>query len=306
MDETAALSSPPVTNASTTDAANSNHHLKAFQDGDDSPSFMDILDTINPLQHIPVISTIYRELTGDEPGAVSRLVGGALFGGPIGLALASVDSIIDDQTGKDVGGHVWAAIMGDDDPTQPTTKLAEAAPAETPAPIASDSPPEPVAAPPVAVTATPLATANVNLPAPAPPPKYAAASPPINPSKLTAATAPTPTATTTTVVDGGTALPQGFMPAPNRRAIQVVAPLPPSGTISTSGQRSNTPAVGHVLPAPGMDPVPTTQNTTPANGLPNGWFPNAMADGLEKYQRMNKITQAAQGSAPAAATQPGL
>lgn len=309
MDETSAVSSPPVASPSATDAAESTHHLKAFQDGDDSPSFMDVLDTLNPLQHIPVISTIYRELTDDEPGAVSRLLGGALYGGPIGLALASIDSIIDDQTGKDTGEHVWAAIMGDDDPTQAPTAVADAVP-ETPAP-ADSNPPAPAAAPLVAVTAVPLA-ANVNVKAPAPPPQLAAATAPINTSKLTAATttAAAAPATPPPAVDGATALPPGFMPAPNRRAIQVVQPLPPTGTISTSGQRSNTPAVGHILPTPGSDPVPQTQNTTMANASPNGWFPSAMADGLEKYQRMNKITQAAQASAvpppAAAAAQPGL
>ncbi|MGB6086494.1 MAG: hypothetical protein WBF74_07845, partial [Parvibaculum sp.] len=30
--------------------------------------FSDFLDVINPLQHIPIVSSIYRELTGDELG----------------------------------------------------------------------------------------------------------------------------------------------------------------------------------------------------------------------------------------------
>ena len=50
------------------------HHLQTFAEGDDSPSFKDVLDTINPLQHIPIINTIYRELTGDQPGAVGKQV----------------------------------------------------------------------------------------------------------------------------------------------------------------------------------------------------------------------------------------
>ncbi|MGQ3031076.1 MAG: hypothetical protein ACT60Q_22290, partial [Ferrovibrionaceae bacterium] len=33
--------------------------------GDEGFSFKTVLDTINPLQHIPIVSTIYRELTGD-------------------------------------------------------------------------------------------------------------------------------------------------------------------------------------------------------------------------------------------------
>ena len=60
------------------------HHLPAYSKGD-SFSFKDVLDTLNPLQHIPVVSAVYRELTDDRPGAVARLAGGALYGGPIGL-----------------------------------------------------------------------------------------------------------------------------------------------------------------------------------------------------------------------------
>ena len=54
--------------------------------------FKDFLDVINPLQHIPVVSTIYQHLTGDTIAPVAEIVGGGLFGGPIGAAasLASV------------------------------------------------------------------------------------------------------------------------------------------------------------------------------------------------------------------------
>src|SRR5215469_3674922 len=46
----------------------------AWKDGG-SFGFHDLLDTINPLQHIPVVSAIYRWLTGDTPGNVARIVG---------------------------------------------------------------------------------------------------------------------------------------------------------------------------------------------------------------------------------------
>ena len=47
---------------------------RAWNDGDEL-SFHDILDMINPLQHIPLISTMYRYITGDTPGNVARIVG---------------------------------------------------------------------------------------------------------------------------------------------------------------------------------------------------------------------------------------
>lgn len=75
-------------------------------------SFADVLDTINPLQHIPVISTAYRELTGDTLSAGARIIGGGLFGGPIGLFASIIGSIVEGETGKDVGSNLFAAATG--------------------------------------------------------------------------------------------------------------------------------------------------------------------------------------------------
>lgn len=92
--------------------------------GEDGFTFADLLDIVNPLQHIPVVGTLYRRLTGDglDPGA--RLVGGALFGGPIGVVLAGANAALEDATGRDAGDHVLALFDGGDAP--PPTPLAEA------------------------------------------------------------------------------------------------------------------------------------------------------------------------------------
>ena len=34
--------------------------------GEDGLQFGDVLDSINPLQHIPLVSSLYREITGDQ------------------------------------------------------------------------------------------------------------------------------------------------------------------------------------------------------------------------------------------------
>jgi len=75
-------------------------------------SFADVLDVINPLQHLPGISTAYRELTGDAISAGARLAGGALFGGPIGFFASLINSIIEQETGKDVGANLYASVSG--------------------------------------------------------------------------------------------------------------------------------------------------------------------------------------------------
>jgi hypothetical protein len=73
-------------------------------------NFKSILDIFNPLQQLPVISTAYRELSGDTISTGSRLIGGALLGGPIGLALALANEIIESSSGKDIGGNLMAAV----------------------------------------------------------------------------------------------------------------------------------------------------------------------------------------------------
>src|SRR4051812_13905592 len=70
----------------------------------DTHSFKDVLDTINPLQHIPVISNIYQALTGDVPSTGSSIAGDTLFGGPIGLIASIFDSIIKNETGASITG----------------------------------------------------------------------------------------------------------------------------------------------------------------------------------------------------------
>lgn len=78
--------------------------------GKEGFSFGAMLDIINPLQHIPIVSTIYRAATGDTIGAGPRMVGGALFGGVVGLIAAAADAAVEGITGKDTGSHVLAML----------------------------------------------------------------------------------------------------------------------------------------------------------------------------------------------------
>ena len=67
--------------------------------------FADILDTINPLQHIPLVNTLYRAITGDEIGSAAKAAGGSLFGGIPGLIGSIVDTVVEESSGKDVNEH---------------------------------------------------------------------------------------------------------------------------------------------------------------------------------------------------------
>lgn len=96
---------------------------------DEGLTFWDFLDLINPLQHIPGVNTIYREMTGDTIKAPIKIIGSTILGGPIGFAAAMADTAIEDATGKDVGEHMVAMLKGDGTaPSAPETMLAAAQP----------------------------------------------------------------------------------------------------------------------------------------------------------------------------------
>ena len=87
--------------------------------GEPSFGFWDLLDIVNPLQHIPLVNIAYREITGDRIDAPARILGGALYGGPIGLLSGAVQAILEESTGRDAGEHVMAALFGEDGPGGP-------------------------------------------------------------------------------------------------------------------------------------------------------------------------------------------
>jgi hypothetical protein len=84
------------------------------------PSFGDLfhglLEIVNPLQHIPIISTIYRKLTGDQINPVERIAGDTLYGGVLGFASSLANVMFQQATGKDFGDTALAMLhIGDDD-----------------------------------------------------------------------------------------------------------------------------------------------------------------------------------------------
>lgn len=124
-------------------------------------SFGDLIDTLNPLQHIPVVGEIYREITGDKIAPQARVAGGTLYGGPIG-AVASVLSLAISGNGeKGAGDSLLAAVLGDESKQVPALQTASAE--------------EPAAAEPGRATAAdvPLTTASIAAQRPAPAPDTA-------------------------------------------------------------------------------------------------------------------------------------
>ncbi len=109
--------------------------------------FADLIDMINPLQHIPIVNNLYRGLTHDEIKPAGRIIGGALFGGPAGFVGGLANVILEKETGRDITGNAMALITRGEMPklvhNAPTADLpgtvisfANLSYAETPAPHA--------------------------------------------------------------------------------------------------------------------------------------------------------------------------
>jgi hypothetical protein len=74
--------------------------------------FFDLIDMINPLQHIPIVGTLYRAVTGDTIRPVSQIIGGAAFGGVLGAASGIANAIVKEETGADIGENIMALATG--------------------------------------------------------------------------------------------------------------------------------------------------------------------------------------------------
>lgn len=296
-------------------------HLSMFAN-DDEPSFWDVLDVINPLQHIPVISNLYREMTGDQIGVGARLVGGTLFGGPLGLIASAVDCVVEESTGKDSGGHMLA-LFRDESGSAPTTQVAKAQtqqaqtqqaqtqqiqtqPAQTAGQAEVKAANAPVISLPMADAAAaskgpqPLVFSleggmqNAEPPAATAAPQAAVKSMPADPAALQALADPKAAANIRPLQSQGR-----NMPVPPRNATANAQPLPPlSVPVSNSGMRSNTPITGRA-PNASM-PVQRTPTAMPeANpqqaAAGGDWFSAAWGQALDKYQRANQRNEKASG-----------
>ena len=109
---------------SSTTQPEKNSAFKPF--GADGFTFLDAIDIVNPLQHLPVIGPLYREITGDTLDPVSRVAGSTLFLGPFGTAISAVNVALEEFTGNDMGS-LFIAMVKDKDTVQPTSANTEIA-----------------------------------------------------------------------------------------------------------------------------------------------------------------------------------
>jgi hypothetical protein len=111
--------------------------------GLDNFSFHDLVSIVNPLQHIPIVATLYRAVTGDTIKPLERVAGDSLYGGLWGFVSSVANVAYQEITGKDFGDTALAFLEGKSD--APTALAANASPATTFA-SANNNAPSPVVA----------------------------------------------------------------------------------------------------------------------------------------------------------------
>ena len=72
--------------------------------------FGDVVDVVNPLHHLPIVGMVYRGLSGDAIHPMSQIIGGAIYGGPVGAVTGTANAISQIQTGKDLGDHALSLV----------------------------------------------------------------------------------------------------------------------------------------------------------------------------------------------------
>jgi hypothetical protein len=98
-------------------------------------TFHNLLSIVNPLQHLPVIGTLYRAITGDKIATPEKIAGDALYGGLWGAVSSIADTAFEAVTGKDFGDTVLALFTGSSDKPAAAVAAASPATASTPTPL---------------------------------------------------------------------------------------------------------------------------------------------------------------------------
>ena len=107
-------------------AQNSEHrvsHKKNVQEpfwGRDGFTFGDVLDMVNPLHHIPIVSRFYQQHSNDEVCEGAKLVGGVLLGGLVGgingVLTSLANSAVRNETRQGIVEHL--VEMRDEQPLE--------------------------------------------------------------------------------------------------------------------------------------------------------------------------------------------
>ncbi len=264
-------------------------------------SFWDVLDVINPLQHIPVVSSIYRNLTGDTIQPAARIMGDMLYGGPLGGMVSIANAVVEEAQGKDIPDQIMASLgFGEGDhPTAPAA-VADAAGG----PAVAGSPVEPKT--PQAATAQPPAAGQPLKLGPALPQAQAQAQAQTQPQTQVAAQTMPAAAPPSLTAQLANSAHMGATSTATSAGTSTAGKMPQRDTPLASSTMVKHSVPKFAAPLPGSIPVSaqtTAQAAAQANSAANANAPaspdtlsDTMMRNLAKYEQSRK---AAQSTAPA-------
>jgi hypothetical protein len=282
----------------------------------DEFSFRDVLDIVNPLQHLPIVSSLYRWITGDSIGALPRMIGDGLYGGPIGFVTGLFNAVVKQESGKDLGEHVIALLDGEGSAPASDPKTIAAADAQpgsgaAPTPDAArgqDAAPGAAAAPaPVAAPVAPIsapATGAASPPAPRLAPLTARIGLPPSPALPAAAEAADPRAAflaRTSALHRQVAAGNGQLPgsALNSHVVPLQGIALPPGLLRANAATASSPATAPIAAANGG----AANGSAPDNAAPPILPSNPpidisqqMMEALDKYTRLVQQREAQPGA----------
>ncbi|WP_414701350.1 hypothetical protein [Paraglaciecola sp. 2405UD69-4] len=87
--------------------------MSSYLTGEDGLAVADVFDTVNILNHVPLVSDIYQAEIEHDISPISELVGGYAFGGPIGLAFSAADLAIETLSGKSIYENLSDFLFSD-------------------------------------------------------------------------------------------------------------------------------------------------------------------------------------------------
>jgi hypothetical protein len=226
-------------------------------------TFGEFLKALNPLHHIPGVSWVYRQITGETIQPVFRVLGGLLTGGPIGAIVSAIGALIEEIVGR---REVAAA------PPAPTP------PAPTPTAPAPTAPAPPVAAAPASLPAATQREARPSLAE-----RTTVSGAPLVPLPLAAARARGAYASTPREAAPPPAPEPGFVPAAAAMALPARSGDRDDGSAAPHSAAS-TPAPS--APAPSASVRPRRAPIVPiTSGGQDPAFVQRMMQGLEAYER---------------------
>jgi hypothetical protein len=85
----------------------------AARGGEEAPASPSFLGSLNPLHHIPVVSTVYEKITGTTALPAVRILVASAVAGPLGFMAALADALLEEATGRTAGGHLAAALVSE-------------------------------------------------------------------------------------------------------------------------------------------------------------------------------------------------